>query len=102
MKIHKVHAMKINSLVSQVWGDTLRLGVVTNKVIKKNGWAYLDVKWFQDDAYETARSTTAEEKHDFNDKTVEGLYRVDHVKIFDSLKALKFYFENDTDAINLD
>ena len=102
MKIHVICAMKIDTLVSQVWGDTLRLGVITNKVIKENGWAYLDIKWFQDDAYETARSTAAEENHHFNDGTTEGLYRVDHVKLFDSLKALKFCFENDTDAINLD
>lgn len=102
MKIHTICAMKIDTLVSQVWGDTLRLGVVTNKVIKENGWAYLDIKWFQDDAYETARSTAVEEKHDFNDKTVEGLYRVDHVKIFDAMKTLKFCFENGIETISLD
>lgn len=102
MKIHTACAMKINSLVSQLWGETLRYGVVLSNEIKEDGWSYLDIEWFQDGAYEAARSTAAKEKRVANDGTVEGLYRVDHVQLFDSLKALKFCFENDTDAINLD
>lgn len=95
-------AMEINSLVSQVWGDTLRLGLVTDKVTKKDGWAYLDIAWFQDDAYEAARSSAIENNHVFKDGDCDGLYRVDHVQAFDFWKAHKFCIAHASKEINFD
>ena len=90
MKVLTENAVQIDDLVSQVWGNILRLGVVTDCVIKKDGWLYLDIKWFQDKVYDAARSSALSRNHSFKDGDVDGLYRVDHVQKFDFWKVHKF------------
>ena len=82
--------IKINSLVSQVWENTLRLGIVKDRTVMEDGWAYLEIDWFQDYEYKAARSSALLNNHRFKDGDHYGLYRVDHVQEIDLWKVIGF------------
>ena len=62
-----------------------RYGIIEKKTLESDGWAYCDVKWFNDEKYEEAM---AERKRLTNKDWSLKKYRVDQLKRIDLHKEL--------------
>ena len=78
--------IEIDDAVFQSWQGIRRYGVVYQKRSGSDGWVYLKIDWFNDDAYLTAIS---ELKRFRNTDDYRHEYRCDEVKVIDIKKEIK-------------
>ena len=77
--------MKRGDVVYNEYHGIRRYGIVEEKTMKANGWAYCTVKWFNDEIYEgamAARQKLTNKNWALSD------YRVDMLKTIDLHKEL--------------
>lgn len=78
--------MKVGDFVTNNYHGIVRYGKIVDMHTKKDGWAYFDIMWVNDDVYESM----IRNRKDITDKDHSlRFYRSDQIRSFDINKTIQ-------------
>jgi hypothetical protein len=86
--------LKVNDVVFQDYQGIRRFGVITNKIIKEDRWAYVRVKWFGDQKYKKAMDVLSQMRggnHFLDEYRIDQLHALNVNHEIDTLNKCKRY-----------